>query len=267
MKKYFFLLLVIMTVSCTEKKDTAKDSSPEKVAAFKPYWTCPMHPEIHKHEAGKCPICGMPLVEVKEAPSTAPLAVESEKSLAANQQQLLNSQIHKYLVKKGDLNIDLMLIGRMTSSKEITFQVYESDLLSLKTGLDFVGSLSSQPDQQLKGQVTLIDKFVDPSSRTIKVIGQLHSSIKNYITESTFTATIHMTEKNQILIPEDAVLHAGSKDLVYVFSPDNKLTSRKVVLGQKSQGQYQILSGLEAGESISTGANFLIDSEAKIRGL
>lgn len=26
------------------------------------YWTCTMHPEIHKAEAGKCPICGMNLV-------------------------------------------------------------------------------------------------------------------------------------------------------------------------------------------------------------
>lgn len=26
------------------------------------YWTCPMHPEIHQSEAGKCPICGMKLV-------------------------------------------------------------------------------------------------------------------------------------------------------------------------------------------------------------
>jgi hypothetical protein len=28
-------------------------------------WTCPMHPEVHKHEAGKCPICKMNLVKAK----------------------------------------------------------------------------------------------------------------------------------------------------------------------------------------------------------
>lgn len=28
-------------------------------------WTCPMHPEIHKHESGKCPICKMNLVKAK----------------------------------------------------------------------------------------------------------------------------------------------------------------------------------------------------------
>lgn len=28
-------------------------------------WTCPMHPEIHLHEPGKCPVCKMKLVKTK----------------------------------------------------------------------------------------------------------------------------------------------------------------------------------------------------------
>lgn len=28
-------------------------------------WTCPMHPEIHQHGPGKCPICKMKLVTAK----------------------------------------------------------------------------------------------------------------------------------------------------------------------------------------------------------
>lgn len=32
-------------------------------------WTCPMHPEVHRHEAGKCPVCKMNLI--KEKPKRA----------------------------------------------------------------------------------------------------------------------------------------------------------------------------------------------------
>jgi hypothetical protein len=32
-------------------------------AAVPAVYTCPMHPEIERHEAGTCPICGMDLVE------------------------------------------------------------------------------------------------------------------------------------------------------------------------------------------------------------
>lgn len=28
-------------------------------------WTCPMHPEVHRHEAGKCPVCKMKLIKAK----------------------------------------------------------------------------------------------------------------------------------------------------------------------------------------------------------
>jgi YHS domain-containing protein len=34
------------------------------------YWTCPMHPEIHKTASGQCPICGMNLVFKKTAKET-----------------------------------------------------------------------------------------------------------------------------------------------------------------------------------------------------
>jgi rubrerythrin len=31
----------------------------------KDIWVCPMHPEIHKHAPGKCPICKMNLIKEK----------------------------------------------------------------------------------------------------------------------------------------------------------------------------------------------------------
>lgn len=276
MKPFLFLAFITLALfACTPKnKALEKDPGKSSSAEFKAYWTCPMHPEIHKHEAGKCPICGMPLVEVKKdpaipTPNAEELKVsnsENPKSILANQLQLANTQIPKYLVEKKDFHIEMTLVGRMTSNKEITFQVYESDLLSLKTGIIFSGFLSSQPENKLKGQFTSIDKYVDPSSRTVKVIGVLSEPAKNFLNEATFNAKIQITEKNQIVIPEEAVLHTGTKDLVYIFTADNTLTSRAVVLGLKSQGGYQVLSGLAVGESISSGANFLIDSEAKIRG-
>ena len=84
--------------------------------------------------------------------------------------------------------------------------------------------------------------------------------------ETSFHGQVHNRIKNQIVIPEEAILRAGKRDLVYVFTSDGKLESREVVLGQKGHAEYQILSGLKEGDVISAGANFLIDSEAKIRG-
>jgi len=51
-----------------------------------------------------------------------------------------------------------------------------------------------------------------------------------------------------------------------VFIGQNKVSPKKVKLGIKAEGFYEVLEGLVAGDIISSGPNFLIDSEAKIRG-
>ena len=40
---------------------------------------------------------------------------------------------------------------------------------------------------------------------------------------------------------------------------------RKVELGAKADGYYEVLRGLKEGENVVTRANFLIDSESKIQ--
>ena len=44
------------------------------------------------------------------------------------------------------------------------------------------------------------------------------------------------------------------------------VSPKKIQLGPRVDGGFQVLSGLDAGDEISTGSNFLLDSEARIRG-
>jgi hypothetical protein len=44
-------------------------------AAETGYWTCPMHPEVHKTASGQCPICGMNLVFKKSDKDTTKMKV------------------------------------------------------------------------------------------------------------------------------------------------------------------------------------------------
>lgn len=259
-------LLLLSLSSCT--KQASQDKSKETSVHEDPngYWTCPMHPQIHQHESGKCPICGMPLVLVKADANKPAPKIETSMPIEVSQVPLANSHISKYKVEKKDLQTELFLSGRMITSREISFQIYESDLPAIRIGMEFTGSLASQPLEILKGKIQSIDKLIDPSSRTLRVTGILSAAANNYFAEASFHGQIKNTLKNQILIPEESILHTGTRDLVYVFTENNQLEARKVILGQKGQGLVQVLSGLSEGEEVSTGANFLIDSEAKIRG-
>lgn len=248
----------------------AKDANSKiSMAENSSYYTCPMHPFIHLDKPGKCPICHMDLVKVdaKTAETqTAKNAQNQNRGSVVSAPNLLSLVgVTKHKVEKMDLTIRLPVGGRFNSSRSVSFQVYEQDLSILKIGLKFKGTSPSRPNEVLQGVITNIDSIIDPSSRTVRVVGQL-SDGRSVLPEATFEGNIEITLKNRIAIPENAVLHTGTQDLVYVFSSDNILTARAVKLGAHAQEYYEITDGLLEGDEISSGPNFLIDSEARIRG-
>lgn len=254
--------------SCTVKeqpKDTSTMTDGNATAeTAKGYWTCPMHPQVHNHEAGKCPMCGMPLVKVdgKDASNKA-----KTPFIPASDSQLENANITKYKVIRKDITMTVPVVGRLISAKQVAFYIYEFDLSFIEVGHSFSGSVATSSDEHLTGKIVHIDRILDPASRTVRVIGTLSTAVTSYLADASFNGSLAETFSNRLAIPIEAVLYTGTKNLVYVFTEENKLEPRSVVLGAKSNKDYQVLSGLKEGEIISGSANFLIDSEAKIRGM
>lgn len=257
-------------VSCT-KKQTPTGNQSASGAHEDPdgYYTCPMHPQVHKHEPGPCPICGMALVKVKAKSAEVQKGAvmkEAEHGITATPHQLGLIGVGKFKVIKRDLHFSIPVSGRVISPLSASFQVYESDLDVLKTGASFEGTVSTSPGEKIKGQVRHIDTLIDPSSRTVRVTVSLSSRPQRLVVDGAIYGEIKTEAKNQIAVPEDAVLRAGTRDLVYIYTAENEIRPQPVVLGARSGSFYQIFSGLKEGDEISTGANFLLDSEAKIRG-
>lgn len=233
------------------------------------YWTCPMHPQIHQDHAGVCPICHMKLVKVSGS-SMGPTAQNDlggkRASIQPSDNQLKLIGVQKTTVEKMSLTARIPISGRMTSSSSVAFQVYEKDLSYVRTGLSFTGESSSSSDESIIGTITSVDSFVDPTSRTVRVLGSVKKGPRNLLTETSFSGEIRIELKNRLGIPESSVLHTGTGDLVYLFGEENRLTPKAVKLGIKTEGFYEVLRGVNEGDIISSGPNFLIDSEAKIRG-
>jgi len=234
------------------------------------YWTCPMHPQIHMEHEGECPICHMKLVKVitskKKQASSGSAQGDKRSTVPFTSSQLKLIGVQKTTVEKMNLTLQLPISGRVISSSSVTFQIYEKDLRYIRSGLIFRVESSTNSDESISGIITAIDSVVDPASRTIRVLGAIKKGPDQLRTETSFSGHIEIELKNRLAIPESSLLHTGNGDLIYLFDDDNRLTPKYVKVGAKSFGFYEVISGLSEGDAISSGPNFLIDSEAKIRG-
>ncbi len=262
----FILLIVGACEKSPDKTAVTKNASSDH-AQEKGHWTCAMHPQIHSDKPGECPICHMKLIFVTDQPGAEAEAStgDARSSIQGTSRQLELLGVQSVPVENMTLTLRIPISGRLISPKSVAFQVYESDMRYIKPGIPFTGESTVVSEGEISGAVVSIDSIVDPTSRTVRVVGSIKKSPAGLVSETTFSGLIEVNLEERIGIPESSVLHTGTGDLVYLVD-GNKLTPKKVTLGLKTESFYEVLSGLSVGDTISSGPNFLLDSEAKIRG-
>jgi Cu(I)/Ag(I) efflux system membrane fusion protein len=78
-------------------------------------------------------------------------------------------------------------------------------------------------------------------------------------------AAIHAGLGQKLAVPEAAVLNTGTRQLVFVQTAPGQFDPRTIEIGRQGEGYIEVRSGLKEGEMVSTAANFLIDSESKLK--
>jgi Cu(I)/Ag(I) efflux system membrane fusion protein len=70
-----------------------------------------------------------------------------------------------------------------------------------------------------------------------------------------------------LVIPDSAIIDTGERQVVFVGTSPGRFEPRQVQVGARSGGRAQILSGLSAGDQVVIRANFLLDSESRLRAV
>lgn len=152
------------------------------------------------------------------------------------------------------------------SSLWMTVEVYEDQLLWLDVGSAASVTFDYFPGQEFRGRVRFVEPEVSPQTRTVKLTLELPNRDQRLRVGMYATVEFEpVVERNAVVVPSQAVIRTGERDLVVVALGDGRFAPREVTLGGQTNGHLRIASGLDAGEQVVTSAQFLIDSESNLR--
>jgi membrane fusion protein, copper/silver efflux system len=102
-------------------------------------------------------------------------------------------------------------------------------------------------------------------TRTVKVRSEFDNADGALKPDMFGDVVIQQPARQVVVVPESAVLQTGTRSVVFVVKSDGTFEPREVSVGTKSEQFYEVRSGLIAGEKVVTQANFLIDSESRLK--
>jgi Cu(I)/Ag(I) efflux system membrane fusion protein len=147
----------------------------------------------------------------------------------------------------------------------ITIYEYESGLV--KDGLPVEVETSAYPGQTFSGKIVSVSPIVESMTRSLKVRALVDNPDNKLKLRMYVNVRLNYDLGEKLAVPEDAVMHTGTRDIVFVADPNGYFTPKPVKLGAKAQGYYEVLDGVRANEEVVTSGNFLIDSESKLNAV
>lgn len=146
-------------------------------------------------------------------------------------------------------------------------KVYEYELPHVSLGQPATVALPALPGRKLTGKVVFLQPTVDPKTRTVQVRVELPNK-DGLLRPGMFgNVVIEHAMGKGLLVPTSAVIRTGERDIAYKVMAAGKFVPVEVTMSPyRFEGsRFQVLTGLKAGDRVVTSANFLIDSESRLR--
>jgi Cu(I)/Ag(I) efflux system membrane fusion protein len=136
----------------------------------------------------------------------------------------------------------------------------------LRIGQEVTVTSSSYQGEQFKGQLSLIDPFINDVTRTGRVRLDIQNRELKLKPDMYVDVLLDMDMGEALVVPVSAVMPTGKRNIAFVDKGKGKIEPRFLELGGKFGDVYAVKSGLKEGERVVASANFLIDAESKIQG-
>lgn len=150
----------------------------------------------------------------------------------------------------------------------IVIEVPEAQSAGLHAGQSGEARVHALPGVLLKGTIDYVYPRLDTQARTVRARMQFDNPQLRL--KPGMYAEVRLVGDGEhsecLLVPSEAVIRTGGRDVVILALGEGRFRPAVVQLGEDRNGQTEILSGLDEGETVVSSGQFLIDSEASLRG-
>ncbi len=171
----------------------------------------------------------------------------------------------KALATKGRVSDGLIVSGN--NDNLIYADIFESDLSKIKPGQEVKIKASFISGKPLLGEVVSVDQLIDPKTRTGKVRIKIDKTDLSIRPEAYVTVSISVPLGKHIAAPLESILDTGEDLFVFVKKGEGKFEPRKITKVFETDTYIAVLDGLHEGEVVVTSANFMMDSESRLKSV
>lgn len=147
-------------------------------------------------------------------------------------------------------------------------EVPEAQVAGLSVGQPVSATFTAWPGRHWTGRISALLPALERDVRTLRVRtewanpdGQLRPGMYARI------ALQKAAGPERLLIPTEAVIATGKRNVVIVAEGAGRFRPADVIVGGEGDGRVEILDGLQQGDQVVVSGQFLIDSEASLKGV
>jgi Cu(I)/Ag(I) efflux system membrane fusion protein len=144
--------------------------------------------------------------------------------------------------------------------------VSEDEIPLVAVGQRAAIEVASAPGTR-EGTVAFLQPTLDAATRTLRVRFDVDNAAGTLRPGMYATVRLEHPLGDVLALPEEAVIDTGVRRIVFVEVAEGRFQPREVSLGRKGGDALEVLAGLDAGERVAVSAQFLLDSESRLRGV
>ncbi|MDB5885548.1 MAG: secretion protein HlyD [Polaromonas sp.] len=147
-------------------------------------------------------------------------------------------------------------------------EIPESQSALLHPGAKVQARTPAVPGTVFEGRVQALVPEVNSATRTLKARLELANPGARLVPGMFVTMQfMDMQAEKSLLVPTEAVIQTGRRTVVLLAEDNGRFRPVEVQAGIESGGQTEIRRGLQQGQRVVVSSQFLIDSEASLKGV